>query len=218
MLKRGLIIAAAVAGLATPALAVESITYAQFNQTNLVKAAGVSTTGGVTTLTISPVSVDFTVLDFGPLGEYGLTLSGSASTSNAAVTVGSIVQQDGYNGSFVFTDGTSNYLTVAFTNAAIVGFTSGAASGSFFGAIPTSGITVSSDILDVSGLSLHNFALSFSAVSPAFKIQNGHSFTANLTGTFAAAVPEPATWAMLIAGFGMVGVSMRRRRTMATAA
>lgn len=26
-------------------------------------------------------------------------------------------------------------------------------------------------------------------------------------------VPEPATWAMLIAGFGMVGVSMRRRRT-----
>lgn len=26
------------------------------------------------------------------------------------------------------------------------------------------------------------------------------------------AVPEPATWAMLIAGFGMVGASMRRRR------
>jgi choice-of-anchor C domain-containing protein len=27
------------------------------------------------------------------------------------------------------------------------------------------------------------------------------------------AVPEPTTWAMLIAGFGMVGVGMRRRRT-----
>lgn len=30
------------------------------------------------------------------------------------------------------------------------------------------------------------------------------SFSAN-------AVPEPATWAMLIAGFGMVGITMRRR-------
>ena len=28
----------------------------------------------------------------------------------------------------------------------------------------------------------------------------------------AGAVPEPATWAMLIAGFGLVGAAMRRRR------
>ena len=30
--------------------------------------------------------------------------------------------------------------------------------------------------------------------------------------TLLAAVPEPATWAMMIAGFGMVGVGMRRRK------
>lgn len=30
----------------------------------------------------------------------------------------------------------------------------------------------------------------------------------------AAIVPEPATWAMLIAGFGMVGATMRRRRAL----
>ena len=29
-------------------------------------------------------------------------------------------------------------------------------------------------------------------------------------------VPEPATWALLIAGFGMVGVAARRRRQPAT--
>ena len=29
------------------------------------------------------------------------------------------------------------------------------------------------------------------------------------------AVPEPATWAMLIAGFGLVGASLRRRETAA---
>ncbi len=34
--------------------------------------------------------------------------------------------------------------------------------------------------------------------------------------TFGAAVPEPASWAMLIAGFGLVGATMRRRRTAMT--
>jgi hypothetical protein len=29
-------------------------------------------------------------------------------------------------------------------------------------------------------------------------------------------VPEPATWAMMIAGFGLVGAAMRRRKTVAT--
>lgn len=35
-------------------------------------------------------------------------------------------------------------------------------------------------------------------------------------GTFGS-VPEPASWAMLIAGFGMVGAASRRRRTVVTA-
>jgi hypothetical protein len=32
-------------------------------------------------------------------------------------------------------------------------------------------------------------------------------------GTLNYAVPEPATWAMLIAGFGLTGAAMRRRKT-----
>ena len=35
----------------------------------------------------------------------------------------------------------------------------------------------------------------------------------SLVGLTAAAVPEPATWALLITGFGLVGVAARRRRT-----
>ena len=42
----------------------------------------------------------------------------------------------------------------------------------------------------------------------------------NLDFTFAGdgtgAVPEPATWAMMIVGFGLVGVASRRRRTLPT--
>jgi hypothetical protein len=34
----------------------------------------------------------------------------------------------------------------------------------------------------------------------------------------AAAVPEPATWAMMIGGFGLMGASMRRRRSVAVSA
>ena len=32
------------------------------------------------------------------------------------------------------------------------------------------------------------------------------------------AIPEPAAWAMLIAGFGLVGAVARRRRSLTTAA
>lgn len=35
----------------------------------------------------------------------------------------------------------------------------------------------------------------------------------SLTPTLAAAVPEPASWAMLIGGFGLAGAAMRRRNT-----
>jgi len=35
----------------------------------------------------------------------------------------------------------------------------------------------------------------------------------NVVMTAAAAVPEPATWAMMILGFGLAGTAMRRRRT-----
>jgi hypothetical protein len=34
---------------------------------------------------------------------------------------------------------------------------------------------------------------------------------------FLASVPEPATWAMMIGGFGLIGTTLRRRRGLATA-
>jgi hypothetical protein len=37
------------------------------------------------------------------------------------------------------------------------------------------------------------------------------------TGGFTVAVPEPATWAMMIFGFGMLGFTLRRRRAQAAA-
>jgi len=40
----------------------------------------------------------------------------------------------------------------------------------------------------------------------------------SMAGIYVSQVPEPASWAMLIAGFGLVGATMRRRRTIIVAA
>ncbi len=49
--------------------------------------------------------------------------------------------------------------------------------------------------------------------TPAGYIGSGTHFVLdNLTLGASAAVPEPQSWALMIAGFGLVGVSMRRRK------
>jgi hypothetical protein len=46
----------------------------------------------------------------------------------------------------------------------------------------------------------------------AYQLLGTETRTSDTTG----AVPEPASWAMMIAGFGLVGATMRRRRTAVT--
>jgi choice-of-anchor A domain-containing protein len=64
---------------------------------------------------------------------------------------------------------------------------------------------------------------SFSDARGATQINNENPFSGNLLGLQApnglqtilvASVPEPATWAMMIAGFGMIGAVLRRRRAL----
>ncbi len=53
-------------------------------------------------------------------------------------------------------------------------------------------------------------------VDPVYEIVGEYASRYKLTGLLSsdpiAAVPEPATWSMMIAGFGAIGVAMRRRR------
>lgn len=57
------------------------------------------------------------------------------------------------------------------------------------------------------GLGTANFGLSFGGADVAAIASSGHDYS-----ILAGAVPEPASWAMLIAGFGLVGALQRRRQ------
>jgi hypothetical protein len=50
-----------------------------------------------------------------------------------------------------------------------------------------------------------------------YAVAGGSSFGPNRLGVVTIggtpAVPEPATWAMMIGGFGLIGATMRRRST-----
>ncbi len=54
--------------------------------------------------------------------------------------------------------------------------------------------------------SLNTSTIGFEAPGGTFTSESGHFLGLAQT----AAVPEPATWALLIAGFGMVGATLRR--------
>lgn len=77
--------------------------------------------------------------------------------------------------------------------------------------------------IDFSGRKLTSVTLGgSSSFAPAFTF-NGGNLSFNVSGlsvnagdsvvfNIAAAVPEPASWAMMIAGFGLAGAALRRRR------
>jgi len=52
--------------------------------------------------------------------------------------------------------------------------------------------------------------------APTFVAGTYHltGYTDGVAGTLVISVPEPASWAMMVGGFGMMGGAMRRRRTM----
>lgn len=55
------------------------------------------------------------------------------------------------------------------------------------------------------------FAGTFTSLTFIDSSENWHGFTVGI-GAPAGAIPEPASWALMIGGFGMIGAALRRRR------
>ncbi len=169
-----------------------------------------------------------------------LTITGSVARGIAAT--GS-VDQPGAVGSFSFVSTTaisvsggnlrpttyaigSNLLSVSFGGANLVG-TTGQTTGTFSAATASGDtVTFSSDFLDFTDAGAASFATSLIAMVPTLGVaQNGalRTFRGRLSGNFETAVaptataevPEPQSWVLLIAGFGLVGAAMRRRAAFA---
>ena len=112
------------------------------------------------------------------------------------------------------TAGTTTFANVPFT--LMVNFTSpGALSGSYFGTIFGSVTDSNAGGIQVD---LDNTAHTFGTGAGAFTLTVNDVGVSNdgvatpITGFIRTAVPEPATWAMMLMGFAGIGFAMRRGR------
>lgn len=119
---------------------------------------------------------------------------------NASITFGTGVKSFSFDYSTV---DTYNNIQIRYADGGIQNYT-----GTFvLGSLPT-GVTSGSFIVNGDGRAIGGLTLSTSANS--FEVDN--LATSGSLGT----VPEPASWAMMIVGLGLVGASSRsRRRTVA---
>jgi hypothetical protein len=150
------------------------------------------------------------------------------TTPDAAVTTGlysgivrvrvsGIGQSSGttYNDAFHVFNSTigfnsAQYYQLAFDTIPLVGFNPSREAKYFIvGGIPAYSTTHSYDFLLNTGLAIPG-ALHFGVSDGGYSDNTGRF-------VITVGVPEPASWALMIAGFGMVGVAMRRRKAVVAA-
>lgn len=164
-----------------------------------------------------------------------------SSTATPAQTVGGFTLQPGLAGSFSFlstsaiTVGTityaagSNLLSGTFTDVSIAGQTNASAAAYNGSTGGGSTILFTSDFVTFVPGTDYDMSISLTSLAPLLFAAPGaalRSFEGYSTGSFSSdpapivnlGVPEPSAWAMLIAGFGLVGFQARRRRTAAIVA
>lgn len=172
----------------------------------------------------------------GPLNA-SFSFQGTAPAVDPALGIGGFLDQPGITGTFSFTyTGLAplhvyhstyltgaNLLTGTFDGFDIQGktkSTSGGLSGSTGGGAT---LIYTSDFLNFTKTIDRDAAFSLTGINPSLGAATGdalHSFKSNGTGAFStdqhvfitAKVPEPATWTMMILGFGMLGAAVRQRQ------
>jgi len=143
--------------------------------------------------------------------QYTLTgLDGTGTVEAASFQLDSTKAPSAFNASaFAFYDvaGIFTYGTITQTLEDIIFYTS-ALDGGFFTSdyvVTTAGPQLFTGSTSAPVLSTGTFALT--------DYYTGGNLTLTVTPVGVSSVPEPASWAMMIGGFGVIGGAMRRRRT-----
>ena len=176
-----------------------------------ISAVGSSSFGGYAdsnAVDNNPLS-DWASLGQGNSSALSLDLGGVYTLTSAAVT--DRVTSGGGNNAFFggLVDFTTSFKLSFFTDAA---FTNEIGSVSLSGLVGPSGATLPSQFL--TNVSLPSFNARYVRYSVlATNGDNPGLSDIRFEGTpVTNAIPEPGTWALLIVGFGMVGVTARRRK------
>lgn len=162
--------------------------------------------------------MDITVASANPATASGTTRIQAVPTGSFSFTTTAPV----FFGNAIFAPG-SNLLSGTFTAGTISG---SGTSGSFFGDTSGSTLVYTSDFLNFSLTADRDFAMGLTSITqPLFRSTAGgakalRSFRAFANGGFASnpapipfgAIPEPQVWGLMVVGFGLVGVQVRRRQ------
>ena len=188
-MKALLILAGAALAFATPAAAQEMVVNGGFETGSLSSFMQTGNTGFTGVDAPSAASGNFGAF-FGPVGSVGRISQPLATTVGQSYLISFDLRN--------LSGGTPNFYEVLFGNSQL--FT--ASNSSVFGYTNFSTTAVATG---TSTVLMFNFQH-----NPSFFLLDNVSVTpSRVTG----AVPEPATWAMMLIGFGAIGVSLRRRRT-----
>ena len=175
----------------------------------VTKKIAASLAAGALSLTLATVAHAATVFPIGSSSNFFITSGTPTSPSITAIFFNSFTSSTSFDDEYTFTIPQN-------------GVGSGSISTSFSGASNT--LVISQLIIDGVSYPVSSSSSGQSATVGNIPIHNGVLNTIEVIGsttgagnysgtaTFTAVVPEPATWAMMITGLGLLGMTLRRRR------